>query len=307
MAQGRIGDGDHRRRRLFIFEVSVGIYTVLLVGLSIFLFMINSAADQIENLITSQNSAALTLWSNIDEYKHYLAIDPKANAEATLPPGFVADLVNFSRTNATILETLYRLSYQGVMSSTGKSWSSVKNHLLSPAEVDGTKLPASFDHFGVNPKTNPDDLIYQGIYQIQLYQALRDYAQDQYSFHHNVLGAISMYVLPVLYALLGCFLYTFRKLCKICDENRNQEPNLTFDHVSQFIMAGIAGIAITVFKDFFPKDALLSPLAIAFIVGYSTEIFTSRLDAYVAKYTVQSSARRDGSREAGHPITAPVP
>ncbi len=108
------GDGDHRRRRLFIFEVSVGIYTVLLVGLSIFLFMINSAADQIQNLITSQNSAALTLWSNIDEYKHYLAIDPKANAEATLPPGFVADLVNFSRTNATILETLYRLSYQGV-------------------------------------------------------------------------------------------------------------------------------------------------------------------------------------------------
>lgn len=67
MAQGRIGDGDHRRRRLFIFEVSVGIYTVLLVGLSIFLFMINSAADQIENLITSQNSAALTLWSNIDD------------------------------------------------------------------------------------------------------------------------------------------------------------------------------------------------------------------------------------------------
>jgi len=46
-------------------------------------------------------------------------------------------------------------------------------------------------------------------------------------------------------------------------------------------MAFILGATISVFGSMVPKDVLLSPLAIAFLAGYSIDAFTSRLDAVV--------------------------
>jgi hypothetical protein len=48
-------------------------------------------------------------------------------------------------------------------------------------------------------------------------------------------------------------------------------------------MAFILGATISVFSSLIPKDMLLSPLAIAFLAGYSIDAFTSRLDALVEK------------------------
>ena len=48
-------------------------------------------------------------------------------------------------------------------------------------------------------------------------------------------------------------------------------------------MAFILGATISVFSSLIPKDVLLSPLALAFLGGYSIDAFTSRLDALVAK------------------------
>ena len=48
-------------------------------------------------------------------------------------------------------------------------------------------------------------------------------------------------------------------------------------------MAGIAGIAIGALNDLFSKELVISPLALSFLIGYSIEAFTSRLDAIIRK------------------------
>ena len=58
------------------------------------------------------------------------------------------------------------------------------------------------------------------------------------------------------------------------------------------MMAAIAGIAISSISPLLPKDVLLSPLAIAFVFGYSIDIFTSHLDAYIDTLTKRGSSQR---------------
>ena len=76
----------------------------------------------------------------------------------------------------------------------------------------------------------------------------------------------------------GCILYTFRSWC---EKHRSRESFHSPDRTSRFLMAGIAGIAIGAFNDLFPKEVLFSPLALAFIVGYAIDVFTSRLDVLI--------------------------
>jgi hypothetical protein len=59
----------------------------------------------------------------------------------------------------------------------------------------------------------------------------------------------------------------------------------SLDRNSRFLMAAIAGIAISLFASLIPQNMPLSPLALAFLVGYSIEVFTSRLDGLVRKLT----------------------
>jgi hypothetical protein len=50
-------------------------------------------------------------------------------------------------------------------------------------------------------------------------------------------------------------------------------------------MAAIAGIAIGQFSSLIPTNFALSPLALAFLVGYSIEVLTFNLDLLVNKLT----------------------
>ncbi len=117
------------------------------------------------------------------------------------------------------------------------------------------------------------------MYQIELYQSIRDVAQNESGFYQDCLSAVSAYVMPVLYAMLGAFLWAFRTSCR----QPNETPdNRSPDRSSHLVIAAIGGIAISAFSNLFPKDELLSPLALAFAFGYCNEVFTSRLDAYIS-------------------------
>src|SRR5262249_507375 len=98
---------------------------------------------------------------------------------------------------------------------------------------------------------------------------------------------------PVLYAALGACVFIFRSWCS---EHRRNNANSRWDHASRrttnphwpdhitrVLMACIAGIAIGAVNGLFPKEMLLPPLALAFVVGYSIEIFTSQVDAMIKK------------------------
>ena len=124
------------------------------------------------------------------------------------------------------------------------------------------------------------------MYQIRLYQAIREYAQDSVAINKSEVAAVSTYILPCLYALLGAFLYT----CRSSARRKHSDP--IEGHNSRYAMAFIVGATISVFSSLIPKDLLLSPLAIAFLAGYSIDAFVSRLDALVVKMTHPLQSQR---------------
>ena len=265
-----------RRASQALFEWVVATYAVLLISGSIVMFMMGATSAKVGELINAQNEAALKLWDSLDYYKFHGAVTAK---DASLPPGLFASLVEFSRTNAAIVKTVHRLSL-GTVFSPRADLNEIAGRWLKP--TDGKPETAGyFNHFGVDPATDAGTVVAEGLYQIELYQALRDYAQDESSFYKDCLSAVSAYLLPVLYALLGAFLWAFRASTRGPPAEPAPEQ-AGADRSSRFVMAAIAGIAISVLGKLLPSDAVVSPLAVAFVFGYSSEVFTARLDAYIA-------------------------
>jgi hypothetical protein len=151
--------------------------------------------------------------------------------------------------------------------------------------TDGT--PEPFTHFTINPSTHSlKELVEEGKNQIRLYQAIRDHSQDISQKWQGVIAGITTHLLPVLYAVLGAFLYTFRSWC---EKRREGESFQSPDRTSRFLMGGIAGIAIGACNDLFPKEVQFSPLALAFVASYATDVFTSRLDVVIENLKIKST------------------
>jgi hypothetical protein len=265
-------------------ESIVAVGGAALVLLSIVMFMSNNTSASVSTLIAGQNDAALKLWENLDYYEQHRS---KADGpDAALPPGLFESLVEFSRTNASIMKAVHRLNLIAMFSSRSSLDEIIQHlHPTDRKPPDLTQAPY-FDHFGVDPRTDGVDphtnmaiVTEQGMYQIELYQAIRDYAQDEANFYKEFFGALSVYVMPVLYGLLGASLWEIRSAsCRNCGS-----PNLDLaDRSSRFVMAAIAGIALSVIGTLVPSGGLLSPVALAFVFGYSIDVFIARLDSIIA-------------------------
>jgi hypothetical protein len=63
-------------------------------------------------------------------------------------------------------------------------------------------------------------------------------------------------------------------------------------------MAFMLGAIISVFNPVIPKEMSLSPLAIAFLAGYSIDAFISLLDALVDKFKYQGDKNTDVHHDA---------
>jgi hypothetical protein len=244
-------------------QLIVFITTTLLVCISVVLFMMDGTSGQVATLLGSQNAASLKLWTDLEYYEHHMPGDD------SLPPGLMVDVIEYSRTTATIIKATHRLTFDHIFAPSA-SWDKVKDSIKP---VDGE--PTKFDHLNVAPDLDNSQIVKEGMYQIRLYQAIREYAQDNAAIDKSYVTAVSTYILPCLYALLGAFLYTCRS------RDRKKHCDRIDEHGSRYAMAFILGATVSVFSLLIPKDFLPSPLAIAFIAGYSIDAFTSRLDSFV--------------------------
>jgi len=111
--------------------------------------------------------------------------------------------------------------------------------------------------------------------QVQQYQQVRAYSRDVLDWNFIFSGALTLYVLPVLYAILGALAYALRSISQRFAA-RTYMPTYA-DH-ARLPIAVVGGLVVGLFTDF-TKGIPLSPLAIGFLVGYGVEIFFSFLDA----------------------------
>jgi|GEM_PF-1244001 len=121
------------------------------------------------------------------------------------------------------------------------------------------------------------------------YQDVRSFAQNILDLVSVSYGAITTCLLPVLYALLGTCAYLLR-----CFEEELRTVTFTPSsraNWARFLIAGIGGAVVGLFGNFtITQGASISPLAIAFLVGYAVDVFFSFLDGLVQTFTKRKNS-----------------
>jgi hypothetical protein len=103
-----------------------------------------------------------------------------------------------------------------------------------------------------------------------------------------IYGTLSSYALPILFAMLGAVTYGLRDLRQRMDPptwvSRGESLALL-----RIVTAGLAGYLITAINGI-TSEVQFSPILIAFIIGYSLDVFFVLLDALVSQVKGAKSA-----------------
>src|SRR5262249_11314239 len=123
------------------------------------------------------------------------------------------------------------------------------------------------------PVPLPADLAPVAECRISVYQDIRYFGQSGVDEVARWYNAFAVVVLPVLYAFFGTCVYLVRKFE---GEMRNLKFTRSHADYHRFLVAGVAGAVVGFFSNFtVSTGSSISPLAIAFVAGYSVDIFFS--------------------------------
>ena len=116
------------------------------------------------------------------------------------------------------------------------------------------------------------------------YLEVRSFAQDILDRVSVFYGAFNTCLLPVLYALLGTCAYLLRSFEEdVRHKTFTPSSRATSAHL---LVAVIGGTVVGLFGNFDITDgASISPLAIAFLVGYAVDVFFSFLEGLLQAFT----------------------
>ena len=122
----------------------------------------------------------------------------------------------------------------------------------------------------------------------ETYQKVRSFAQETVDLVSVWYGAMTACFLPILYALLGTCAYllrSFEEELKMLTFLPAQKANW-----ARFLIAGIGGGVVGLFNFALAQGASISPLAIAFLVGYAVDIFFTFLEGFLQTFTKGKSS-----------------
>lgn len=102
-----------------------------------------------------------------------------------------------------------------------------------------------------------------------------------------VLDILQGYLLPLLYGVLGAATFIIRDLSKQIEEVIYSDKS-GVQHLSRIALGALAGIMVGWFTFLLPKESTsflgsVSPLALAFLVGYNIELFFQLMDVALKK------------------------
>src|SRR5216684_6551642 len=132
---------------------------------------------------------------------------------------------------------------------------------------------------------------------IPQFQALRHYGQTGRDLVSVIYGAISTCFLPVLYALLGVCANLLRQFEQ---QIRTRTCVQSEANSAHFVVAAISGGVVGLFNNFtLGQSASIPPLALAFLIGFSVDVFLSFLETLS-----QSFMKRSDSEPRSKPVPA---
>lgn len=124
----------------------------------------------------------------------------------------------------------------------------------------------------------PEHSVDDGLQKLAVYQDIRAMAQNAQHTSDFLWSSIAVYVLPVLYAVLGTLAFILRDLCARTRTQTYHASQARFANGARIIVAVIVGTVIGLFDKFMDGSISPSPLAIAFVAGYAVDPFFAFID-----------------------------
>jgi hypothetical protein len=140
--------------------------------------------------------------------------------------------------------------------------------------------------------------------KIRILQEARFYGESLREAVSVVYGAITSCILPVLYSILGACAYLLMKTAEDIKKRRFVKSHAD---MARFVIAGIGGGVVGLFNFAIAQPVSVSPLALAFLVGYAVDIFFTLLQTLVMNFTRRLTMVEAPSAVSTHsPMTGTV-
>lgn len=228
---------------------------------SLLSFLTLGVAKSMGTGIDNANALAVRLVSQIGGLNDGSAIAPPGGASstgpATAPRIVLADLQAFAAATRSIYQQATLLNGLNVLKADNPHFAKDDLQLTVP----------------LNDPPGTAGMM------IRRYQDVRTFATTVHGYTELFYGAIGTIILPILYALLGACAYLLRLFSSQVRERSYLPSYADYAHL---LVAGIGGAVIGLFNGFAVGGGVsLSPLAIAFLVGYAADAFFTFLDNIV--------------------------
>jgi hypothetical protein len=233
---------------------------LVIVPLSILSFVTTGLSSSITTDLQGANNLAVALHTQLETPLSTTKTAPATPiVDPAAPPGSLGELQQFAATIRAIKDHTAQLSkfLFGAIAPPSLPWAPPDYELDPKLKNSLSVLQAE-----TNKKT-------------AIFQEVRRHAKDVQDTVSLYYGAIGTFVLPMFYALLGACAYLLRLFSK---ELSSGSFSNQYDIAARFFVALIGGLIVGLFNNFTITGASLSPLALAFLVGYAADVFFSFLE-----------------------------
>jgi hypothetical protein len=240
---------------------------IVIVPYSVASFISSAISDSIRKDIVTANDLAVKLTTQ-------LGFPESQTSSTTIPAGVSrVELVTDLQTFAALIRSIYSRGRQ------------LNLFILDAIKDPFSKLlgPGEFKQTFQLPVPLPSDLLPVLSGRISVYQDARAFGQDVMDDVSIFYGAMATCILPVLYALMGTCAYLLRSFA---EQMRNRTFVPSHSDSARFLIAAIGGGVVGLFGNFtINQGTSISPFAIAFLVGYSVDVFFSFLEGLIDAFT----------------------
>lgn len=291
LTAGSVGAVANATRRYFRWTV---ILTAIIVPVSIVMFINTAISNDVRNLLKENDAAVISVHEQLVNYQSALEQADARNpanpanqngsapnllgvSQALLAPNLIEKLAQFARVSRQIFAESQVLNFFILNAASKPDWAN--------AGEKSRRTNLELNVRAGDPTRRADDpkdegypsIINEGFQKLATYQDIRAFAKQTQQMNLVIYGAITAYVLPVAYSLLGACAFVLRNMAAQIGTKTYRSSYLDR---ARLIIALIAGTVVGLFNNF-TQGVSVSPLAIAFLVGYAVEVFFSFLDAFV--------------------------
>ena len=310
LAAGKFGAAAIATRRYFLSTV---ILAAIIVPISIVMFINTAVSNDVRDLLNENDTAAIALHEQLVNYQSALdqatrTTGDRANqsgnganspgmSQALLSPNLVEKLAQFARVSRQLFAES-RVLNLFILNAAAEPWwakpcvsatAQDPNDACSALRRANLELDVRAGDRGGDGKY--PSITDEGFVKLAAYQDIRSFARQTQQMNLVIYGAITAYVLPVAYALLGACAFALRNMAAQTG-TKTYQPS--YSNRARLIIALIAGTVVGLFNNF-TQGVSVSPLAIAFLVGYAVEVFFSFLDAFVHTFESVRNPRALGA------------